>query len=101
MAGLVKTLVKKLRENPRANFSNIKSWKNVTEEVLVTNHSDTNIDNLRAKSAELENWQKHHAYEKVDDTGQTIVFVSWVVSQKYKNEDVTYKEKLVAQGFEE
>ena len=100
MAGLVKTLVKKLGENPRANFSNIKSWKNVIEEVLVTNHSDTNIDNLRAKSAELENWQKH-AYEKVDDTGQTIVFVSWVVSQKYKNEDVTYKEKLVAQGFEE
>ena len=63
--------------------------------------SDRNIDILRAKSAELENWQRHLVFDEVDDIGQTTVFSRWVVSQKYKNEDVTYKARLVAWGFEE
>ena len=67
------------------DFSSIKDWQNVEEEVLVTSYSDTNIDILRAKSAELKNWQKHHVYDEVDDIGQTTVSVRWVVSQKYKN----------------
>ena len=80
----------------RVNLSNIKGWKIIEEEVSVTNHSDTNIDILRAKSAEFENWQKRHVYEEVDDIGQTTVSITWVVSQKYENVDVTYKARLIA-----
>ena len=76
------------------NFSITKGWKNVEEEVLVTSHSDRNIDILRAKLAELENWQKHCVYDEVDDIGQTVVSAGWAVSQKYKNEDVTYKARF-------
>ena len=77
-------------------MSNIKGWKIIEEEVYVTNHSDTNIDILRAKSAEFENWQKRHVYEEVDDIGQTTVSITWVVSQKYENVDVTYKARSIA-----
>ena len=31
------------------SFSNIKGWENVKKEMLVTIHSDTNFDILRAK----------------------------------------------------
>ena len=94
---------KKLRDKSHysVDFYNIKGLKNVEEEVLVTNDSDRNIDTIWAKIAELENWQKHCAYEEVDDIGQKKVSIRWLVSQKYKNEDVTYKVRLVAWGFEE
>ena len=57
------------------NFSNKKCWKNVEEEVNVINQNQKNIDILRAKSAKLENWQKHCVHEEADDTGQTTVSV--------------------------
>ena len=70
--------IKNLRDNSHqsVNFSNIKGWKNVEEEIPVTSHSDRNVDILRAKSTELENWQKHCVY---DNIGQRTVFVWWVV----------------------
>ena len=33
--------------------------------------------------------------------GQKTASARWVVSQKHKNKDVTYKARLVARGFEE
>ena len=48
-----------------------------------------------------ENWQKHHGYDEIDDIGQIAVSIRWVVSHNYEVEDVTYKARLVDQGFEE
>ena len=39
--------------------------------------------------------------QEVDDIGQTAVAVRGIVNQKYKNEDVTFKVRLLVQGFEE
>ena len=39
--------------------------------------------------------------KEVDDIGQTAVAVRGIVNQKYKNEDVTFKVRLLVQGFEE
>ena len=52
--------VKNLKDNSHqsVDFSKIESWKNV-EEVLITKHSDKNIEILKAKSAELEKWKIH------------------------------------------
>ena len=38
-----------LHSHQSVNFSNIKGWENVKKEILVTIHSDTNFDILRAK----------------------------------------------------
>ena len=95
--------VKSLGDNSHqsVDFSNMKVWKNVEEEGLVTSHSYRNIDILRPKSVELENWQKHCVYDEVNNIGQIKVSARWVVSQEYKNEDVPYKGRLVTWGFEE
>ena len=89
------------RLSPECRLSDIKGWKNVEEEVPVTSYSKRNIDILKAKSVEFENRQKHCVYDEVDDIGQTTVSMRWLVSKKYKNEDVTYKVRLVPRGFEE
>ena len=43
--------IKNVEDNSHqsVNFSNVKGWKNVQKEILVTIHSDTNFDILRAK----------------------------------------------------
>ena len=60
----------------------MKVWKNIEEEGLVKSHSYRNIDIPRAKSVELENWQKHCVYDEVNNIGQIKVSARWVVSQE-------------------
>lgn len=51
------------------------------------------------KSVELENWKLHHVYERVENKGQMQISVRWVVTQKYKDSNITYKARLVAWGY--
>ena len=51
------------------------------------------------KSVELENWKLNHVYERVENKGQMQISVRWVVTQKYKDSNITYKARLVAWGY--
>ena len=95
--------IKNLKYNSHqsVDFSKTESWKNIEEEVLITKHSDKNIDILKAKSVELENWKVHKVYEKVENIGQRFISVRWVINQKYNGKDMYYKARLVATGSED
>ena len=82
------------------DFSKIKGWKNIKEEILIATPSD-NVEILEAKQAELNSWIKHNVYEEVEDRGQKVVSVRWVISQKFKDNKLDYKARLVVRGFEE
>ena len=85
--------IKNLHDNSHrsVDFSKIEGWKNIEEEVLITKHSDKNVDILKAKSVELENWKMHKVYEEVENKGQSFISVRWVITQKYKGECIYYK----------
>ena len=82
------------------DFSKIKGWKNIKEEILIATPSD-NVEILEAKQAELNSWIKHNVYEEIEDRGQKVVSVRWVISQKFKDNKLDYKARLVVRGFEE
>ena len=67
-------------EHISIDFSKIKGWKNI-EEVLIATLSDNNVEILEAKQAELNSWIRHNVYEEVEDRGQKVVPVRWVISQ--------------------
>lgn len=69
--------------------------------VLITTQSDKNNDILKAKNVELENWKKHNFYKEVEDKGEQFISARWVKTPKYKDENITYKARLVARSFEE
>ena len=83
------------------DFSKIKGWKNIKEEILIATPSDNNVEILEAKQAELNSWIKHNVYEEIEDRGQKVVSVRWVISQKFKDNKLDYKARLVVRGFEE
>ena len=95
--------VKNLQDNSHqsVDFSKIEGWKNIEEEVLISKYSDINIDIIKAKSIELENWKTHNVYEVVENTGQSFVSLRWVIHEKFKGQDMYYKARLVARGFKE
>ena len=74
--------------------------KNIEKEVLIATLSDNNVEILEAKQA-INSWVKHNVYEKVEDSGQKVVSVRWVISLKFKDNKKKYKAHLVARGFEE
>ena len=82
------------------DFSSIKGWKNSEEEVLIANCCD-NIEILEAKERELENWRTHDVYKEVEDNGQKVISTRWVITQKFRDNKLMYKARLVARGFEE
>ena len=53
-----------------------------------------------AKLDELENWKKNNVYTEVDNKGQEIISVRWVLSEKTQEGVLKVKARLVAQGFE-
>ena len=87
-------------EHISIDFSKIKGWKNIEEEVLIATPSG-NVEILEAKQVELNSWVKHNVYDEVEDRGQKVVSVRWVISQKLKDNKMKYKAHLVARGFEE
>ena len=80
------------------DFSQIKGWKNTEEEVLIADSHD-NIEILQAKKTELKNWITHNVYEEVEDSGQKVISARWVITQKFKDNEIRYKAHLVVRGF--
>ena len=83
------------------DFSKIQGWKNIDEEVLVVTQVDESVEILEAKQIELTNWRKHNICDETEDVVQRVILVRWVITQKFKNNKMTYKARLVARGFEE
>ena len=54
-----------------------------------------------AKDRELENWKNNCVFSEVDNNGQDVISVRWVVTEKYKGGKSIIKARLVARGFEE
>ena len=44
---------------------------------------------------------KIKVFEEVENEGQRVVSVRWVITKKNKEQNLTYKARLVAGGFEE
>ena len=60
-----------------------------------------NEDVLAAKEREMKNWQDNQVYTEVEDNGQPVISVRWVITEKRKNGESVIKARLVARGFEE
>ena len=69
------------------DFSKIKDWENVGEEIFILRYNNQNLENLQAKSAELENLKAHRDYAEVDDIGQNTISVRLVISKNFNNEN--------------
>ena len=87
-------------EHISIDFSEIKGW-NIEEEVLIAIPSDNNVEILEAKQAKLNSWVKHNVYEEVEDRGQKVALVRWEISQKFKDNKMKYKARLVTCGIGE
>ena len=55
------------------------------------------VEILEAKQA-LTNWRKHNVYDETEDVGQRVILVRWVIKQKFKNNKMIYKARLVARS---
>ena len=85
------------------DFSKVKDWDYLEEEVLINNitEPDNSIEILKAKMNEFENLKDHKVFEEVENEGQRVISVRWVITKKNKDQKLTYKARLVAHGFEE
>ena len=80
------------------DFSKVESWETVPEEVLLV--GDCN-EILHAKSKELDNLVEHDVFDEVEYTGQPLINVRWVITEKFSGASKVVKARLVAKGFEE
>ena len=83
-------------------FCKVKDW-DCLEEVLINTitEPDNSIEIFRAKMNEFENWKDHKVFEEVENEGQRVISVRWVITKKNKDQKLTYKARLVARSFEE
>ena len=79
------------------DLSEISVSTDCIERVVMFNSSDV----VNAKESEIQNWRKNEVYEEVDDIGQEVLSMRWVVTEKVKNEKLCTKARLVVRGFEE
>ena len=61
----------------RLDFENIISWKNLSEEILLCERES--FEMIEAKPDELENQMKNKVFLEVDNEGQEIISVRWVL----------------------
>ena len=54
-----------------------------------------------AKHKEINEWKKNDVYEEVENRGQKVMSVRWVVTERMKEAKPITKARLVARGFEE
>ena len=82
------------------NFRSLKDLSVMPEscEVAVFFNSDA-VD--KAKGVEYESWVENKVFIEVDDQGQKVITVRWVVSEKEKDGKIITKARLCARGFEE
>ena len=74
------------------------------DEVLLSEASESRKSSavLQAKMNELQSWKDEQVYTEVDNAGQSVISVRWVISVKpdERKQDVV-KARLCARGFEE
>ena len=81
------------------DFENISNWKYIFEEIPLCETESFEVTEV--KLDELENWKKNTVFTEVDNEGQEIVSVRWVLSEKTQEGVLKVKARLVAKGFEE
>lgn len=50
---------------------------------------------------EIDHWKKCKFFEEIQNEGQRMISVRWVVTKNNKTERVTYKVHLIAREFQE
>ena len=70
------------------DFSKIQGWKKIDEDVLVATQVNDSVEILEAEQAELTYWRKHNVYDETEDVGQRVISVRWVITQKFRNNDL-------------
>ena len=70
---------------PSVDFRRVKNWE-YFEEGLIKNATEScnSIENVEAKTRELQNWKDHSVYEEAENEGQEVVSVRWVITEKRK-----------------
>ena len=64
------------------DFSKVKDWDYLEEEVLIDNviEYDNSIENIRPKINEFENRKDHKVFEEVENEGQRVTSVRWLIT---------------------
>jgi len=85
------------------NFKDIKDIQiEEDENTNPTNLFNTNDDEVfAAKTRELSSWKSQKVYKEVENAGQSIMSLRWVVTPKIIDGQPSVKARLVARGFEE
>ena len=80
-------------------MQNVSSWKNISEEVLISKNETFEV--IEANLRELEKWKNNKVYQEVDDENQSKISVRWVITEKVIEGVSRTKVRLVAHGFED
>ena len=82
------------------NLKHIKDLSAIPDDKEVTVLFSSNVVD-QAKEKEIQNWRINDVYEEVEDRGQRVISVRWVVTEKVIDGMTKIKARLVARGFEE
>ena len=82
------------------DFSKITDWKLLNEGILISDSNDIQILNGKINE-EIDHWKKCKVFEEIQNEGQRMISVRWVVTKNNKTEGVTYKVHLIAREFQE
>ena len=80
------------------DFSKIQAWEPIAEEIFLS--GDCNEISV-AKKKELDNLLEHNVYNEVEFSGQPLINVRWVLTEKLNGTEKIIKARLVAKGYEE
>ena len=84
------------------DIKDIEIENNDNETSISTNLIQSNNDDvLNAKEIELTSWKSQDVYNEVENTGQSVMSLRWVITPKIINGQPSVKARLVARGFEE
>ena len=70
------------------DFSKIQGWKKIDEDFLVATQVNDSLEILEAEQVELTYWRKHNVYDETEDVGQRVISLRWVITQKFRNNDL-------------
>ena len=86
------------------------SWADATDNIASSSSESTLYVNLSidenqkyetAKLDELKKWKDMRVYREIPNEGQSTISTRWVLTRKNSNNQMKYKARLVARGFEE
>ena len=78
---------------------NVDRWESVNERESLLMLGPDEV--FEAKLKEWKNWQQNGVYTEVEDIGQDLISVRWVLTEKVIDGVKVIKARLVARGFEE